>query len=260
MARKDILIVGAGKIGQVLADLLAGSGDYAVTLADRDAGALAATAASPASAATHELLDVTDAAALRRALAGRFAVLSAAPFHLTQHIAQSARDLAVHYLDLTEDVASTRAIRALADGATSALIPQCGLAPGFISIVAADLASRFERLDSVRMRVGALPAYPSNALNYNLTWSTDGVINEYCEPCEAIVDGRRTEVPALEEREEFTLDGVLYEAFNTSGGLGTLCETLAGQGAHAELPHHPLPRPRCHHEGAAARPALARPP
>jgi saccharopine dehydrogenase-like NADP-dependent oxidoreductase len=79
------------------------------------------------------------------------------------------------------------------------------------------------------MRVGALPAYPSNALNYNLTWSTEGVINEYCEPCEAIVNGRITEVPALEEREEFSLDGVLYEAFNTSGGLGTLCETLTGK-------------------------------
>ncbi|MEP7102466.1 MAG: saccharopine dehydrogenase C-terminal domain-containing protein, partial [Burkholderiales bacterium] len=63
----------------------------------------------------------------------------------------------------------------------------------------------------------------------NLTWSTEGVINEYCEPCEAIVDGQQREVPALEEREEFSLDGVLYEAFNTSGGLGTLCETLAGK-------------------------------
>ena len=79
------------------------------------------------------------------------------------------------------------------------------------------------------MRVGALPQYPSNALNYNLTWSTDGVINEYCEPCEAIVEGELVEVPALEEREEFSLDGVTYEAFNTSGGLGTLCETLKGK-------------------------------
>lgn len=226
MAHKDILIIGAGKIGQVLAELLASSGDYAVTLADRDAGALAG---APVAGVTRELLDVADGAALRRVLEGRFAVLSAAPFHLTLQVAQAARDLRVHYLDLTEDVASTRAIRALADGAQRALIPQCGLAPGFISIVAADLASRFERLDSVRMRVGALPAYPSNALNYNLTWSTDGVINEYCEPCEAIVDGRRSEVPALEEREEFALDGVLYEAFNTSGGLGTLCETLEGK-------------------------------
>jgi saccharopine dehydrogenase-like NADP-dependent oxidoreductase len=228
---KDILVIGAGKIGQVVADLLAGTRDYSVTLADRDADALDALAASavPGSSVRRMTLDVADGKALNRALDGRFAVLSAAPFHFTQRIAEAARAAGVHYLDLTEDVACTRAIRAMAEGATSALIPQCGLAPGFIAIVAADLASRFERLDTVRLRVGALPAYPSNALNYNLTWSTDGVINEYCEPCEAIVDGRRTEVPALEEREEFALDGVLYEAFNTSGGLGTLCETLEGK-------------------------------
>jgi len=227
----DILVIGAGKIGQVVADLLAGSGDYAVTLADRDAGALDALAATGATGlrVDRQALDVTDDAALARALSGRYAVLSAAPFHLTQRVAEAARAAGVHYLDLTEDVASTRSIRALADGAATAFIPQCGLAPGFISIVAADLASRFDRLDTVRLRVGALPAYPSNALNYNLTWSTEGVINEYIEPCEAIVDGRRTEVPALEEREEFALDGVLYEAFNTSGGLGTLCETLEGK-------------------------------
>ena len=228
---KKILVIGAGKIGQVVADLLTGSPDYAVTLADRDAAALdaLATSAAPGTRVERLVLDIANDAALDEALDGCFAVLSAAPFHLTQRIAQAACGLGVHYLDLTEDVASTRAIRALAEGARSALIPQCGLAPGFISIVAADLASRFDRLDTVRLRVGALPAYPSNALNYNLTWSTEGVINEYIEPCEAIVDGRRTEVPALEEREEFALDGVLYEAFNTSGGLGTLCETLEGK-------------------------------
>jgi saccharopine dehydrogenase-like NADP-dependent oxidoreductase len=231
-----ILLIGAGKIGQVAADLLAGSGDYDVTLADRDAAALDTLAAKAdavnsksAHRVRHLTLNVADTAALARALDGQAAVLSAAPFHLTAAIAEAARARGVHYLDLTEDVASTQRIRALAEGATSALIPQCGLAPGFISIVAADLAARFDRLDTVRMRVGALPEYPSNALNYNLTWSTEGVINEYIEPCEAIVDGRRVSVPALEEREEFALDGVLYEAFNTSGGLGTLCETLEGK-------------------------------
>jgi saccharopine dehydrogenase-like NADP-dependent oxidoreductase len=232
---KNILILGAGKIGQVVADLLAGAaGDYTVTLADRDAAALNALAAQGHAGATGGtsrslVLDMGEPKALAAALEGQYAVLSAAPYHLTLGVAEAARQAGVHYLDLTEDVATTRRIRELAADAGSAFIPQCGLAPGFIGIVAADLASRFERLDSVRMRVGALPAYPSNALNYNLTWSTDGVINEYIEPCEAIVDGRRVEVPALEEREEFALDGVLYEAFNTSGGLGTLCETLEGK-------------------------------
>ncbi|KQU78476.1 MULTISPECIES: saccharopine dehydrogenase family protein [unclassified Rhizobacter] len=231
---KDILVIGGGKIGSVVGALLAsasGGERYTVTVADRSAPQLADIAAEMAGTPglSTLVLDVNDAEQLRRALRGRFAVLSAAPYHLTAKVAQAARDIGVHYLDLTEDVASTRRIRELAVGAGTAFIPQCGLAPGFISIVAADLARGFDTLDSVRMRVGALPAYPSNALNYNLTWSTEGVINEYCEPCEAIVDGVQREVPALEEREEFSLDGVLYEAFNTSGGLGTLCETLAGK-------------------------------
>jgi saccharopine dehydrogenase-like NADP-dependent oxidoreductase len=174
-------------------------------------------------------LDMSDAVALKAALKGRYAVLSAAPFHLTGHVAQAARLANVHYFDLTEDVATTKMVKELAEGATTALVPQCGLAPGFISIVANDIASRFDRLDTVRLRVGALPQFPSNALSYNLTWSTDGVINEYIERCEAIVDGRLREVPAMEEKEEFSLDGVRYEAFNTSGGLGTLCETLEGK-------------------------------
>jgi saccharopine dehydrogenase-like NADP-dependent oxidoreductase len=226
---KDILVIGAGKIGQVAAELLARApgGGYRVTLADRSVEALAQAGCTPE--VVTRVLDIEDASALRAASTTRFAVLNAAPFHLTLRIAEAAREANAHYLDLTEDVASTRRIRELARGANSAFMPQCGLAPGFVSIVAADLARRFDRLDSVRMRVGALPAYPSNALNYNLTWSTEGVINEYIEPCEAIVDGRRCEVPALEEREEFTLDGVLYEAFNTSGGLGTLAEALEGQ-------------------------------
>ena len=229
---KDILVIGGGKIGSVVAALLVDTPEangYRVTVADRSASLLAQLTPGGNPRLNTLLLDVSDPIKLRDALQGRFAVLSAAPYHLTLQVAQAARDAGVHYLDLTEDVASTRAIRALATGATSAFIPQCGLAPGFISIVAADLARSFDSLDSVRMRVGALPAYPSNALNYNLTWSTEGVINEYCEPCEAIVDGQVREVPALEEREEFSLDGVLYEAFNTSGGLGTLCETLAGK-------------------------------
>ena len=229
---KNIVLAGCGKIGIVVADLLAhattnGAPDYRVTVIDRSAEALSALPSHPR--IDPRIVDIGDASALDAALRGSFAVLSALPFHHTIAVAEAARREGVHYLDLTEDVASTRRIRELAQGASTAFIPQCGLAPGFIGIVAHDLASRFATLDSVRMRVGALPAYPSNALNYNLTWSTEGVINEYIEPCEAIVDGRRTEVPALEEREEFSLDGVLYEAFNTSGGLGTLCETLEGR-------------------------------
>jgi saccharopine dehydrogenase-like NADP-dependent oxidoreductase len=226
-AMRDILVIGAGKIGETIADMLCASGDYRVTVADRSDMQLQKL---PRRANLKTLaLDVGDAEALAASLKGRYAVLSAAPYSVTGAIATAARRAGVHYLDLTEDVANTRLVKTLALGAGSALIPQCGLAPGFISIVAQDLARHFDRLDSVRLRVGALPLYPSNALNYNLTWSTDGVINEYDEPCEAIVDGELRESAPLEELEEFSLDGIRYEAFNTSGGLGTLCETLQGK-------------------------------
>src|SRR5262245_49443627 len=223
---KDIVIVGAGKIGSTIARLLADTGDYRLTIVDRAAVQLLHVETSDR--IRTEVMEITGEALLS-VLAGSYAVLSAAPYQLTTTIAKAAAQAQVHYLDLTEDVRSTHEIRAIAAEARTAFLPQCGLAPGFVSIVAYDLASRFETLDSVRMRVGALPQYPSNALNYNLTWSTDGVINEYIEPCEAIVDGHFMEVPALEEREEFALDGVTYEAFNTSGGLGTLAETLKGK-------------------------------
>lgn len=224
---KRILLAGAGKIGSMIAGLLSSTGDYQVTVVDRSAAQLELL---PKHAGLEKrALDLTNPGALVEALRGQFAVLSAAPYSITSHIARAAKQAGVHYLDLTEDVETTRLVKTLAVDASTAFIPQCGLAPGFISIVAYDLAKRFDSLDSVRMRVGALPQYPSNALNYNLTWSTDGVINEYLRPCEAIVDGVLREVPPLEELEEFSIDGVRYEAFNTSGGLGTLCETLGGK-------------------------------
>ncbi len=224
---RRVAVIGAGKIGSTVVDLLVETGDYEALVIDRSAEALGAFAGR--AAVTPAGLAIEDPEALAGALAGAFAVVNCAPYHLTTVVARAARAAGAHYLDLTEDVASSRVVRDLAADATTAFIPQCGLAPGFITIAAWDLIKHFDRLHDVRLRVGALPRYPSNALNYNLTWSTDGVINEYCEPCEAIVNGALRETPALEECEEFALDGVTYEAFNTSGGLGTLCLTLDGQ-------------------------------
>lgn len=226
-----VIVMGAGKIGSVMASLLTRSGDYDVTVVDQDERALALLRQSLPGVRTARAA-VEDDATLNALVRGQYALLNAGPFTLNGRLVATAVHHGAHYLDLTEDVASTRQVKALADTARSALIPQCGLAPGFVSIAAAALARRFERLHSVQMRVGALPLYPNNALKYNLTWSTDGLINEYLNPCEAIVNGVLREVPPLEELEHFTLDGVTYEAFNTSGGLGTLCESLAGQLQH----------------------------
>ncbi len=123
---------------------------------------------------------------------------------------------------------------------------------GFIGIVAHHLTKKFDKLNEVKMRVGALPAFPTNTLKYNLTWSVDGLINEYCHPCEAIHDGEKIELLPLEGLEHFSLDGTEYEAFNTSGGLGTLCETLAGKVDVLDYKTVRYPRPLRHHENAAA--------
>ena len=221
-----IALLGAGHIGHTIASLLADSGDYEVTVVDRSAEALAKLNIANVK---HVLTDTSDAAALRGALRGQQAVINALPYHLATLAATQALAAGCHYFDLTEDVAATRAIKDMAQGAATAFMPQCGLAPGFIGIVAHHLAQSFDTLQEVKMRVGALPAFPTNSLKYNLTWSVDGLINEYCHPCEAIRDGQNIEVLALEGMEHFSLDGTEYEAFNTSGGLGTLCETLAGR-------------------------------
>ncbi|GKT20802.1 saccharopine dehydrogenase NADP-binding domain-containing protein [Acidovorax sp. SUPP3334] len=222
--RRSIAILGAGHIGFAMAALLQGTGDYDVAVADRDPEALARVAALGVGTAL-----LQDEAALESLVTGQFAVLNALPFHRAVPVATVCVAQGMHYFDLTEDVRSTQAIRSLAQGARSVLMPQCGLAPGFIGVVGNDLARHFDTLHDLRMRVGALPRYPLGALRYNLTWSTEGLINEYCNPCEAIVDGQPTRVAALDGLETFALDGVEYEAFNTSGGLGTLPETWAGR-------------------------------
>ncbi|HSC79738.1 MAG TPA: saccharopine dehydrogenase C-terminal domain-containing protein [Chitinolyticbacter sp.] len=224
-----VLVIGAGKIGASIAKLLVHSGDYAVTVADRDEAALVRLAAR--APVDTRLLNVRRPQALADALSGQRAVVSATSFDANAVIARAALLAGASYFDLTEDVATTRVVRRLATAAQAGqvFVPQCGLAPGFVGILTAATMARFAQVQTVQMRVGALPQYPSNAIKYNLTWSTDGLINEYCNPCEALRHGKRIELQALEGLEHFALDGVEYEAFNTSGGLGTLCETYAGQ-------------------------------
>jgi saccharopine dehydrogenase-like NADP-dependent oxidoreductase len=226
---KKITIIGAGKIGASIAKLLHQCGRYQVTLLDRDSTAL--QRALRYSDVTTGSVDVHDEAALEASLRGQWAVVSACSFDLNCKIAKAALQAGVSYFDLTEDVETTRIIRKLADNAKAGQIflPQCGLAPGFIGILAHSLAQQFDAIDTLKMRVGALPQYPTNKMMYNLTWSTDGLINEYCNPCEVLREGRLIEVQPLEGLEKFSLDGKEYEAFNTSGGLGTLCETLQGK-------------------------------
>jgi saccharopine dehydrogenase-like NADP-dependent oxidoreductase len=225
---KDVLVLGAGKIGALISGLLAESGDYAVQLADARPGAAAEVVNA------HGLdhmqafdLDATDTDALTQHVRTHkpIALISGLPYFCNVAVARVARDEGIHYFDLTEDVAVTEAVRELAQGSDKVFAPQCGLAPGFISIAANELIQHFDSLKSVKLRVGALPQHPNNVLKYSLTWSTDGVINEYGNLCKSIVDGAEVDVMPLEGLEEIEIDGTLYEAFNTSGGLGSLGET-----------------------------------
>jgi saccharopine dehydrogenase-like NADP-dependent oxidoreductase len=227
-----VLILGAGKIGALISGLLAESGSYEVQLADVSGEAANAVVnAHRFPNLRAHTLDATDTAALDAHLKSHpvNAVISGLPYYCNIAVAEAARRAGIHYFDLTEDVEVTRAVRKIAAGAAQAFVPQCGLAPGFISIAANELIGHFDELRTVKLRVGALPQHPNNVLKYSLTWSTEGLINEYGNPCEAIVDGRRIEAAPLEGLEEIEIDGTLYEAFNTSGGLGSLAETYGAR-------------------------------
>ena len=223
----QVLVLGAGKIGALICGLLAESGAWEVQLADQDLAAAQGVVAAHSSPHLRGLkLDATDAPALQAHLAAHpvDAVISGLPYYCNPTVAAAARQANSHYFDLTEDVEVTRSVRRTAAGASRAFVPQCGLAPGFISIAAHELMTHFDEVRSVKLRVGALPQHPNNVLKYSLTWSTEGLINEYGNACQAIIDGQRVEVAPLQGLEEIEIDGTLYEAFNTSGGLGSLGE------------------------------------
>ncbi|HEY5808942.1 MAG TPA: saccharopine dehydrogenase C-terminal domain-containing protein [Povalibacter sp.] len=229
---QKVLILGAGKIGALISGLLAESGSYEVHLADVTSAAANSVVKAHGLANLHaHTVDAADGKALDAQLKQHpvDAVISSLPFYCNVAVAEAARRAGIHYFDLTEDVEVTRAVRRIAEGSSQAFVPQCGLAPGFISIAANELIGHFDELRTVKLRVGALPQHPHNVLKYSLTWSTEGLINEYGNPCEALVDGRRIEAAPLEGLEEIELDGTLYEAFNTSGGLGSLAETYGAR-------------------------------
>jgi len=230
---KQVLVLGAGKIGALVAFLLAKSGDYSVYLTDLSLNArpdLDRLVTKTDNLKLQEL-DARDSNALTLFLKKNpcDVIVPCLPFYYNIAIAQIAQTLNLHYFDLTEDVATTQAVLGLSKNVSAAFVPQCGLAPGFISIVAHELMAHFAELDTVKMRVGALPTNTSNALKYALTWSTIGLINEYGNLCNAIEAGQEVATLPLEGLEEIKIDGLTYEAFNTSGGIGSLAGTYYGK-------------------------------
>lgn len=232
---KNIAVIGLGKVGSLVATLLNDS--FTVTGIDQN-DVLIEIPHTPSAVrddSTKVLpfktvkANIQDTAALESVLAKQDAVVSCLPYNLNLPVAHAAYKTGIHYFDLTEDVSTTDAIRKMAATSKGVMVPQCGLAPGFIGIVGMDLCKRFTKLRDVELRVGALPKYPNGQLGYSFTWSPAGVINEYINDAEVIHNGVRKMVPSLDGSELINIEGQEFEAFTTSGGLGTLCETLEGK-------------------------------
>lgn len=232
---EKILVIGAGKIGTLIATLLASSKDYQVDLADIQIETDFLKSLSNTIPQIHRIqLDANNPQIIIDYLQKKpvKAIVSSLPFYCNLAIAQAAKVCNAHYFDLTEDTQVTGQVIEIAKDAKSAFVPQCGLAPGFISIVANQLMQHFPTLDTVKMRVGALPINISNALQYSLTWSTDGLINEYGNLCRAVENAKIVDLLPLDGLEEIKIDGLTYEAFNTSGGIGSLTKTYFGKVKH----------------------------
>ena len=204
--KAKIGIVGSGNIGWALKQLL--KEDYDIKQGDITDG-----------------FDAGDIKQVKTFLLGLDAVISAGPFAVNKNIAQIAAEESIGYFDLTEDVETTEYIRNLES--ESILMPQCGLAPGAINICASGMMEEFDSVNEVLMRVGALPRFTTNEMSYYLSWSTNGLINEYCNEADAIYEGKAVKLMPLEGAEKLVIEGESFEAFNTSGGCATMCETYA---------------------------------
>lgn len=216
-----VAVLGLGKVGALASELLSDCG-FAVTGFDTNPPTL------PACISVKQL-DLSSQELLRQNLEDFDAVLSCLPFHLNTRVATVAHSLGLHYFDLTEDVPTTKTILELAKTSNGLMAPQCGLAPGFVGIVGASLISNLEECRSCKMRVGALPQNPTGQLGYSFNWSPEGVVNEYLNDCEVLEGGEIKMVSPMEWIEKIFIGGIELEAFTTSGGLGTMCETYRGR-------------------------------
>lgn len=210
-----IAIIGAGRVGKACAKILNHLGGFDVVLIDNDVGALSLQPGCETRVATQEQLEevIVDIAPI--------AVICSTPFFVNVQVAEIAARLGLHYVDFTEDNRVTRAIEAL-EITRSTFVPQTGLAPGLISYIGLSLFEALGTPSSLSLRVGALPHVSFGPAHYAITWSPEGLINEYLNPAVRKVDGIIEEAASLSEEESIVLDGVRYEAFNTSGGVGSL--------------------------------------
>lgn len=178
-------------------------------------------------------LDVRDRAAVLALMRECDAVMSAIPYYFNLQLAECAVEAGVHFCDLggnTEIVFQQKALaaRAAAQGVT--IVPDCGVAPGMVNILAEHGIRQLERVDSVRIYVGGLPRHPEPPLDYQIVYSLEGVLDYYTTLSWVLRNGRREQVAALSEREsiDFPAPAGTLEAFHTAGGLSTMAFRYEG--------------------------------
>jgi lysine 6-dehydrogenase len=223
------LVLGAGKQGSACAfDLLRRSDTKSVVLADRELGHVPPFL-DPWKGGTLELLplDFADARAVAAAFGRVDAVLSAAPYYFNLDLARAAVAAGVHFADLggnTEIVFRQRELGPEAERRGVSVIPDCGVAPGMVNILAAEGIRRLDQTESVKIFVGGLPQHPEPPLNYMVVYSLEGALDYYTSPAWVLRNGKRTQVEALSEIEHVVFPDPIgkLEAFHTGGGISTL--------------------------------------
>lgn len=216
--RMRVAVIGTGRVGLCLAEMLAETGDYAVVAADCTEEALAAAQARGLEV---RHVDAARPGELARLMSEADLAVAAVPDRLVPKVAQAAASAGISYLDFCEANEETLAAGASL-AADRAFLTGCGVSPGLVDAVANDLAQRLDPGCDLDVRVGAIPATLTNRLGYGLIWNLDGLIDEYTAPCKAIVDGQITKLPALSGRIEFEAGEVAYEAFLTAGSVDAL--------------------------------------
>lgn len=217
-----ILVLGAGLQGSACTyDLLTEEDVEAVTLADLKPGA-GARFLPESPKLTRVTADFGDADAMRALMTGHDIVLSAAPYYLNATLASAAIEAGCHFSDLGGNTEIVREQISMSDRAANAgvtVIPDVGLAPGMVNVLAAEGVRRFDRPERVRMYVGGLPRHPKPPLDYQVVYSLEGVLDYYTTPSFVLEGGRTREVEALSELETVEFDELgELEAFHTAGG------------------------------------------
>ena len=224
-----MLVLGAGLQGCACAyDLLQNPAVSQVTLADLRPDNLPRFLAGDWEGRLRIVrLDVTDPKAVHETLLGHSAVMSAIPYYYNGPMARAAVEGGCHFSDLggnTEIVLEQKKLHEQSSAAGISVIPDCGLAPGMVNILAAEGIRRLDHAETVKIYVGGLPQHPEPPLNYQIVYSLEGALDYYTTPSWVLRGGKPVQVDALSELEtvEFPEPIGTLEAFHTGGGISTL--------------------------------------